>query len=291
MKIIRKTLAIATTIVAMAVTVPAAAIVIDFEGVTLTGGIGSNTAVQSYLDGVFGSGFVKVYGTVADRAYDGDGHANKDPSSGPRVTLGTTDGATSPTDYTHFHPGGHIHSKRRHGRGDQHRLGVALGTTNSCSFSNRRSILSRSIGRFSRRTCGTCTGGANFPDFELWAGAQGAANPLYTFGPGAPNFPVTIPNNFAQGIGHFSTTFSQGVTRLEFVDWPQRIGIDRFDPVKRSRARDPFARRPCLGGASFRAESQTTGLTALALSPVRNSASARVPRSSATPIQRASSST
>jgi MYXO-CTERM domain-containing protein len=61
---------------------------------------------------------------------------------------------------------------------------------------------------------------------------NGALSPLYTFGPGAPNFPVTtVPNGFAQGIGHFSATFAQGVTRIEFVDWPQRIAIDRFDPI------------------------------------------------------------
>jgi len=40
------------------------------------------------------------------------------------------------------------------------------------------------------------------------------------------------PNGFAQGIGTFSTTFASGVTRLEFVDWPQRIGIDRLDPTR-----------------------------------------------------------
>ncbi len=232
MKIIRKTLAIATTIVAMAVTVPAAAIVVDFEGVTLTGGIGSNTAVQSYLDGVFGSGFVKVYGTVADRAYDGDGHANKDPSSGRRVTLGTTDGATSPTDYTHFHPGLDTFIRNVGTDGGTNTAWGSLGNDKFVFvFKSPIYFVSFDWEVFPDGTCGTCTGGANFPDFELWAGAQGAANPLYTFGPGAPNFPVTIPNNFAQGIGHFSTTFSQGVTRLEFVDWPQRIGIDRFDPV------------------------------------------------------------
>jgi hypothetical protein len=104
-KIIRAALAIAATIVAMAVAVPAAAIVVDFQGVTLTRGTGNNAAVQSYLNGVFGPGFVKVYGTVADQAYDGDGYANKNPNLNRPVTLGTTDGATSPTDYTHFHSG------------------------------------------------------------------------------------------------------------------------------------------------------------------------------------------
>ena len=160
MKIIRKTLAIATTIVAMAVTVPAAAIVIDFEGVTLTGGIGSNTAVQSYLDGVFGSGFVKVYGTVADRAYDGDGHANKDPSSGRRVTLGTTDGATSPTDYTHFHPGLDTFIRNVGTDGGTNTAWGSLGNDKFVFvFKSPIYFVSFDWEVFPDGTCGTCTGG------------------------------------------------------------------------------------------------------------------------------------
>jgi hypothetical protein len=35
-----------------------------------------------------------------------------------------------------------------------------------------------------------------------------------------------------RGLGHFSTTFATGVTRVEFVDWPVKIGIDNLDPSR-----------------------------------------------------------
>jgi hypothetical protein len=239
MKSIREPLAIASAIVAMAAAAPAAAVVVDFEGVTLTNGTGNNAAVQSYLNGLLGPGFVTVYGAVADRAYDGDGHVNRNPNAGANfnrpVTLGTTNGATSPTDYTHFHPGLDTFIRNVGTDGGSN---TAWGINPSGSvgrdkfvfvFSSPIHSVSFDWEVFPDGTCGSCTGGPNFPDFELWAGVNGAASPLFTFGPGAPNFPVTVPNGFAQGIGHFSASFAQGVTRLEFVDWPQRIGIDNFD--------------------------------------------------------------
>ena len=232
-------LALAAAVVAIAVSAPAAAVLIDFEGVVLNGsGTGDNTAVQNYLNSLLGAGFVTVYGTVADRAYDAEGRVNK-PTTGPNagrpVTLGTTDGATSPTDYTHFHPGldTFIRNVGSSISGSSNTPWGSVGN-DKFVFVFRDPIFNISFDWevFPDGTCGSCTNGPNFPDFELWAGLQGAANPLYTFGPGAPNFPVNVVSGYAQGIGTFSAVFPQGVTRVEFVDWPQRIAIDRLDPTR-----------------------------------------------------------
>ncbi|HKC44186.1 MAG TPA: PEP-CTERM sorting domain-containing protein [Burkholderiales bacterium] len=234
MKMLRNAVAIATTLTALTVGIsPAAAVVLDFEGVALSGGTGSNTAVQNYLNSVLGVGFVTVSGAVADQAYDGDGFVNK--VSGRFVTLGTTNGATSPTDGTHFHAG--LDTFIRNAGSD------ISGTSNTPwgSTGNDKFVLvfrdpiyaiSFDWEVFPDGTCGSCTGGPNFPDFELRAGVNGAGAAAYTFGPGAPFTVGVAPNGFAQGIGTFSTTFASGVTRLEFVDWPQRIGIDRLDPTR-----------------------------------------------------------
>ena len=67
----------ATAVVAISAAIPAAALpVFDFDGVQLTNGTGNNAAVQTYLNSTVGTGIVTVYGAVAQRTYNGDGHAN-----------------------------------------------------------------------------------------------------------------------------------------------------------------------------------------------------------------------
>jgi hypothetical protein len=88
---------------------------------------------------------------------------------------------------------------------------------------------------FPNATCNPCSqGSAAYPDFKLWAGLNNGAK-LHDFP--APLFPVSSPKVdsatfLPQGLGHFSTTFATGVTRVEFVDWPVKIGIDNLDPSR-----------------------------------------------------------
>ena len=205
----------------------------DFDGVQLNGGTGNNAAVQTYLNNTVGVGVVTVYGAVAQQTYNGDGHANTNPLSGTdhnrSVTLGTTNGATSPTDYTHFHPGYDTFITNVGGDNPNSKYGQTGNEKIVFVFSSPIYNVSFDWEIFPDGACNQCSpSSSNYPDFELWAGT--ATTQLYDFN--ASLFPVSAPNGYPQGLGHFSASLPLGVTRLEFVDWPQMIGIDKLDPVK-----------------------------------------------------------
>jgi hypothetical protein len=225
------TAAVAGSVIAAAT--PAAALpTFAFDGVQLSGGTGNNAAVQTYLNNTVGVGVVSVYGAVAQQTYNGDGHANTDPLADANhnrsVTLGTTNGATSPTDYTHFHTGYDTFITNVGGDNPNSKYGQTGNEKIVFVFSSPIYYVSFDWEIFPDGACNTCSpGSANYPDFELWAGT--ATTKLYDFD--ASQFPVSAPNGYPQGLGQFSAVLPQGVTRLEFVDWPQMIGIDRLDPT------------------------------------------------------------
>lgn len=80
---------------------------------------------------------------------------------------------------------------------------------------------------------------ANTPDFSLWADGKRVFQQLGVSpnDPGAlyPHSVVSGPNRnevVPQFIGSYSTSFDgAGVRRLEFVDWPRRIGVDNLTVI------------------------------------------------------------
>jgi hypothetical protein len=218
-------------------TTPASAFLVDFDGVANS----SNSSVQTYLNNLLGPGFVTVWGAVATQTYNGDGFVNRVPSgtyANQYMTLGYTNGATSPTDYAA--PYTHLHSTQlvdkfitNVGNGPQspHTAWGSNGD-DKIVFIFRDPIYSLSFDWeiFPNGSCNQCApGSAAYPDFSLRVGMQGS-NSYVTYGPSL--FPVSAPNGYPQGLGHFSTTFATGVTRIEFVDWPVKIGIDNLDPTR-----------------------------------------------------------
>ena len=230
--LVRQILIASTAIVAIAAAIPAAALpLFDFDTVQLTNGTGNNAAVQTYLNNTVGPGIVTVYGALAQRTYNGDGHANTAPSgpnSGRSVTLGTTNDATSPTDYNHFHPGYDTFITNAGGDNPKSKYGTTGNEKIVFVFKSPIYNVSFDWEIFPDGACNKCNSTSpNYPDLELWAGT--ATTELYDFD--ASYFTVSAPNGYPQGLGHFSADLPQGVTRLEFVDWPQMIGIDKLDPV------------------------------------------------------------
>jgi hypothetical protein len=229
---VRQLLTAAVAGIAIAAATPAVALpTFDFDTVQLSGGTGNNAAVQTYLNNTVGVGVVKVYGAVAQQTYNGDGHANTDPLADANhnrsVTLGTTNGATSPTDYTHFHPGYDRFITNVGGDNPKSIYGQTGNEKIVFVFSSPIYYVSFDWEIFPDGACNQCSASSpNYPDFELWAGK---ATELYDFN--ASDFPVSAPNGYPQGLGHFSASLPLGVTRLEFVDWPQMIGIDKLDPT------------------------------------------------------------
>jgi hypothetical protein len=235
MSMIRRTLQVTLVCASIAASHHATAgLLFDFDALGATSGSG-NTKVQNYINSVAGVGNVTVYGAVAEKDYTGDTYVAKN-ASGQYLTLGTSDGATSSTDF------GKLSSRSNDwfitNAGASTNANSAWGTTGNDKivfvFKNPIFNLSFDWEVFPNATCNPCSpGSGNYPDFKLRAGVDGAASAAYTFGPSS--FPVSSPTVgsktfLPQGLGHFSTTFASGVTRVEFVDWPVKIGIDNLDP-------------------------------------------------------------
>ena len=215
------------------------AVVLDFN--SLAEGA-SNAAVQSYLNAQLGTGAITVTGATAGKAYTGDNFVNRDlipndPNYGRYLTLGTSDGATTPSDFSAFHSGldTFIYNNTP---GMSPSTPSAFGTPGGDKITMTFRIPIHSISFdwevFPNGDCGTCTStSGRYPDFELLAGMVGATSPTDTFAASGGYFPVIKPagNNYAQGLGHVELTFSQPMNYVEFVDWPDRIAIDRLDPT------------------------------------------------------------
>ncbi len=220
--------------VLLGLSVPSAhAVLFDFNA--LADGA-SNAAVQAYMQGALtsqhSSGVVTVSGSAAERDYTGDNHV-VGPVSGRQVTpltLGNTNGGT-------FHSGGF----------ESYLINRTDSTTISMLFSVPIYTASFDYEIFPDGTCPTpgCNPGS-WPDFTFKADNVVEFRTLGVI-PGAGG---TYPHSPASGIGSTEAApqflgesgtwnFPNGVTKLEFVDWPRRIGIDNLY-VGDNRQPDPL---------------------------------------------------
>jgi hypothetical protein len=196
---------------------PAAkATTITFNFNTLANGAG-DSSVQSYMNGVLagtGGGTVTVTGAQASNTYTGDGHVvgpitNNGVKSDTLATLGGTfiDNVSSSSE-----------------------IDMTFNNLKIYSVSFDYEI-------FPDGTCPTgnkC--GSNWPDFTFKAGGNQIFETLAVM-PGNPGAPYT--HSPASGVSHTelapqflgqSGTFSfpNGVSTLNFVDWPATIAIDNL---------------------------------------------------------------
>jgi len=187
---------------AASVSTVAGASMFTFSFNPLAGGA-SSTAIGTYMTGVFGS-TVLVSGAIASQTYNGDGHV-----VGP--TLGTSDGATSPSDASHNHAG-HDTFIINNGPGSNSftlNFGAAYSIT-SISFDWEI---------FPDASCSpTCTiASGHWPDMKLFVDGSAIASWSML------GLAMTNPQNIgiaSLGLG--------GAHSLQFVDWPAEIGIDNL---------------------------------------------------------------
>lgn len=182
----------------------------------------NNGSVQSYMNGVLGAGrSVIVTGSQASNSYNGDGHVVGPGTGSISLTLGTSDGTTQ-----------HLNTK------DTFIDNVSSSTEISMTFSGLK-IYSVSFDYeiFPDGTCPTGKNcGSNYPDFTFDANGALVFKTLAVM-PGNPLDPYTrSPASGASGtelapqfLGQSGTwVFPNGVTKLEFIDWPATIGIDNL---------------------------------------------------------------
>ncbi|MEP7207143.1 MAG: PEP-CTERM sorting domain-containing protein [Casimicrobiaceae bacterium] len=219
---------------------PAALITFDFDTI----GTGAN-AVKTYMNGVLGTAgssltvsSVTNAGVLSNNAYTGDGYVVGPVVNGVVVpaTLGSTNGGiahalstTSPDKYL-FNSGAD-------------RITI--------TFASAIYGISFDYEIFPDGTCPnpgsptanlnkgcTSTSNANWPDFDLMAGTTAPLTLMFhTDGivPVAPGYTHSTHSGIVanepapQFLGNSGPIFfASGVTTLQFVDWPQRIGIDNL---------------------------------------------------------------
>ena len=189
----------------------------SFDDGSLANG-SSNSAIQSYMNSKLGSaGSVAVTGAVASNSYNGDGHVVGPGSGSTSLTLGTSDGSTS-----------HLSTK------DLFITNIANSSTEIKMVFTGLSILSVSFDYeiFPDGTCPTGSNcGSNWPDFSFDADGNIILHTLSVkpaSGSHSPASGSTHTEQAPQFIGQYSTTFTTGVSTLEFLDWPATIGIDNL---------------------------------------------------------------
>jgi hypothetical protein len=170
------------------------------------GGSATSTQIGTYMTGVFGS-TVGVSGAKGSQTYNGDGHV-----VGP--TLGTSDGATSPSDSSHNHAGF-----------DTFIINNGPGSNAfTLNFGADFSITSISFDWeiFPDASCSpTCSPtGGHWPDIKLLV--DGSSTIIWS----QQGLVMTNPQN----IGVASVSLS-GAHSLTFMDWPAEIGIDNLKIV------------------------------------------------------------
>jgi len=181
-----------------------------------------NSSVQTYMNGVLGAaGSVVVAGSQASKTYNGDGHVVGPGTGSTSLTLATSDGTVQ-----------HL------GTTDTFIDNVSSSTEISMTFSGLK-IYSVSFDYeiFPDGTCPTGTGcSSNYPDFTFDANGALVFNTLAVMpgNPGAPytHSPASGPGGTElapQFLGQSGTwSFPNGVTKLEFIDWPATVGIDNL---------------------------------------------------------------
>ncbi len=215
----------------------ASAVPIDFNFNSLANHA-SNASVQSYIRAILaaaGAGTVTVTGATALTSYNGDNHA-VGPTNWHTVTsetLGTSDGG--------------VH----HNGGFDAFLANKGADRITMLFSNPIYGLSFDYEIFPDGTCpkqgtGCQPSGSNWPDFTLIADDQVVFERLGII-PGQSGTYLHSPNsgwNHNELAPQYLGTsgewfFSNGVTKLEFVDWPVMIGIDNLRVNPPGRVPEP----------------------------------------------------
>ncbi|MDD5331077.1 MAG: PEP-CTERM sorting domain-containing protein [Sulfuricella sp.] len=206
---------------------PAGAGTVTFDFNALAEGA-NNAAVQAYMRSLYPAGNVTVSGALARKSYDGDDHA-VGPVSGHTVTsetLGTSDGGV--------HHSGAFDTFLTNSGADRIIMTFAVPIY-SVSFDYE--IFPD--GTCPRQSTGCQPTSSIWPDFTFIA--DGVIQ-FETLGivPGQsgtyPHSPDSRWNHDELAPQYLGTSttwlFPNGVTRLEFVDWPVMIGIDnlRIDP-------------------------------------------------------------
>ena len=189
----------------------------------------SNAAVQSYMNGILPGITVTGAGGLSNSNYTGDGHVIGPVSNGSvnPLTLGNTNGGLldSPAPAA-SRPDGYIVNS------GADRITLTLPTGTNAAW------ISFDFEIFPDGTCPTLSncggsGNPNLPDFEFLANGVPATNWVkYAVIPTSPNnhSPASGPTGAElapQYLGTLSLAVN-GANVLQFVDWPQRIGIDNL---------------------------------------------------------------
>jgi hypothetical protein len=219
MKFLKLAMIVGAVALLMSPSLKADTVVFNFN--SLANGAG-NGSVQTYMDKVLGAGrSVVVAGSQASNSYNGDGHVVGPGNGSISLTLGTSNGTTQS-----------LNTK------DTFIDNVSSSTEISMTFSGLK-IYSVSFDYeiFPDGTCPTGKNcGSNFPDFTFDANGALVFQTLAVM-PGNPGVPYTrSPASGSSGtelapqyLGQSGTwIFPNGVTKLEFMDWPATIGIDNL---------------------------------------------------------------
>lgn len=245
-----------------AVTGAAHAVTFDFDSIALSPGMWTNNnatviypdgAISDYMSSVWSG--VTISGAAATKTYNGEGYVVGKTFSGKVYsnTLGTSDGAT-----------GLLDGQRTPGQTtppyyDTFLVNItSLNATSANKATDRITItfplaittVSFDLEIFPNMYCpdggvSRCknTGSSNWPDFTLlgYEGTPIAAHLLYTspktFGVDpalstpclhSPNSGSSHCEKAPQFLGTLSYSLPAGVTTLQFVDWPEMIGIDNL---------------------------------------------------------------
>jgi hypothetical protein len=195
----------------------AEAITFDFNSI----GGSSNAAVQDYMQQTLGAGSVTVQGAMATSSYTADGHVVGPVSDGvivPRA-LGTTDGGLP-------HPGN-----------DGFLMNASGSDRITMHFARPIYAVSFDYEIFPNAQVrdGTRTDPHLYPDFTFKADGLTLLHTVAVL----PGTAGTFAHSPASGggldelapqfLGHADLVFSGGVTTLEFVDWPVKVGIDNLE--------------------------------------------------------------
>jgi len=202
------------------------AFLITFDFNALSDGA-SNSSVQTYMrnlitatPGAPAGATVTVTGAVAEKNYTGDNHV-VGPVSGSTVTaetLGTSDGG--------------VH---HNGALDAFIINNSSSTTITMTFNFAIHSLMFDYEIFPDGTCPTSPCPGNWPDFTFKADGVLQFQTLGilpgTLGtyPHSPNSGAVTNEPAPQFLGKTAyLLFPNGVTKLEFIDWPRTIGIDNL---------------------------------------------------------------
>lgn len=184
-----------------------------------------NTGVQSYMNAELlaqlGAGkTVTVTGAQANQSYTGDGHVVGPGNGSTSLTLGNSDGGVQNANAN-----------------DNFIDNVSGITTIMMTFNFKIYGVSFDFEIFPDGTCKTgirC--GVNQPDLSLFADGNLVFGKILGVQPGNPGAPyLHSPNSGSsnneqapQYLGQSGNIALNGVTKLEFVDWPATIGVDNL---------------------------------------------------------------